>query len=273
MYGVDSLPYLAILTGIICLIVFLLKWERYVLLVPSSVMEGFTVGVAFIIALNQVRTIFSLSGVCVRARAPRTIAQFTTAQSADMLLLYVTQINFALGLGQIPRHEEFVYNVMESFRYATDTGTRTHSSLTDRPAPSYTLLCAAWSDHVAVASIARSPRSVVVRPVPFVGDEPVQSDDDLSQNPVGHHPLHARHRPRLHVLSRRTNSISPPPPILPFPSFSFVLSHTLDFATQYIPFRLQTLQTRYGDVRSPNPRHALEWDGVRVESNAPRFGW
>lgn len=83
MYGVDSLPYLAILTGIICLIVFLLKWERYVLLVPSSVMEGFTVGVAFIIALNQ--------------------------------------INFALGLGQIPRHEEFVYNVIESFRYATDT--------------------------------------------------------------------------------------------------------------------------------------------------------
>ena len=60
---------------------------------------------------------------------------------------------------------------------------------------------------------------------------------------------------------------------LHFPSFSFVLSHTLDFATQYIPFRLQTLQTRYGDVRSPNPRHAVEWDGVRVESNAPRFGW
>ena len=70
MYGVDSLPYLAILTGIICLIVFLLKWERYVLLVPSSVMEGFTVGVAFIIALNQVRTIsLSLSGVCVCVRA------------------------------------------------------------------------------------------------------------------------------------------------------------------------------------------------------------
>jgi SulP family sulfate permease len=83
MYGVDSLPYLAILTGIICLIVFLLKWERYVLLVPSSVMEGFTVGVAFIIGLNQ--------------------------------------INFALGLGEIPRHEEFVLNIMESFRNATDT--------------------------------------------------------------------------------------------------------------------------------------------------------
>jgi len=56
LYGVNSLPYLAILTGIVCLIVFLLKWERYVLLVPSSVMEGFTVGVAVIIALNQVPT-------------------------------------------------------------------------------------------------------------------------------------------------------------------------------------------------------------------------
>ena len=145
--------------------------------------------------------------------APRTITD-----NFDMLLLllllYVTQINFALGLGQIPRHEEFVYNVIESFRYATDTGTRTHSFLTGRSAPLYALLCAAWSDHVAVTS--PSPRSVVVRPVPFVGDEPVQSDDDLSQNPVGHHPLHARHRPRLHVLSRRTNSISPPPSTLSF---------------------------------------------------------
>lgn len=144
MYGVDSLPYLAILTGIICLIVFLLKWERYVLLVPSSVMEGFTVGVAFIIALNQ--------------------------------------INFALGLGQIPRHEEFVYNVIESFRYATDTDP--------------------WSFGLFLLSVTS-----------------------------------------LYSLMMTYRKI---PWVIILCTLGIVLGYMCSH--DYIPFRLQTLQTRYGDL-------------------------
>lgn len=72
------------------------------LLVPSSVMEGFTVGVAFIIALNQV---FSLP---LRGRC-------------EPILIFL-QLNFALGLGQIPKHGEFILNVLESFRHITQTG-------------------------------------------------------------------------------------------------------------------------------------------------------
>jgi SulP family sulfate permease len=79
-YGMDALPYLAIVTGILCLIVFALKWEKYVLLVPSAVTEGFTIGVALIIALNQ--------------------------------------LNFALGLQGVPRHEHFIDNVMENIMAA-----------------------------------------------------------------------------------------------------------------------------------------------------------
>eukprot|EP01089_Gocevia_fonbrunei_P009795 TRINITY_DN2220_c0_g2_i1.p1 TRINITY_DN2220_c0_g2~~TRINITY_DN2220_c0_g2_i1.p1 ORF type:complete len:726 (-),score=188.56 TRINITY_DN2220_c0_g2_i1:37-2070(-) len=81
-YGIDALPYLTILTGIISFIIFLLRWERYVLLVPASVMEGFTLGVAVIIGLNQ--------------------------------------INFAMGLGRYPRHEAFVENVRENLRHTED---------------------------------------------------------------------------------------------------------------------------------------------------------
>jgi SulP family sulfate permease len=73
----DPLAYLAILTGLICFFIFILKWERFVLLVPSSVTEGFTLGVALIIALNQ--------------------------------------LNFALGLPKPHvRHESFVDNMLEN---------------------------------------------------------------------------------------------------------------------------------------------------------------
>ncbi len=76
-YGVASLPALAIMSGIIILIFFILRFERYIILIPSSVIHGFTLGVAFIIALNQ--------------------------------------FNSALGLQGLVQHEKFINNVMESF--------------------------------------------------------------------------------------------------------------------------------------------------------------
>eukprot|EP01088_Endostelium_zonatum_P013479 TRINITY_DN2807_c0_g1_i1.p1 TRINITY_DN2807_c0_g1~~TRINITY_DN2807_c0_g1_i1.p1 ORF type:complete len:723 (+),score=176.57 TRINITY_DN2807_c0_g1_i1:77-2170(+) len=75
-YNQDALPYLTILVGITCFIVFAFRLERYVLLVPGSVDQGFTLGVAFIIGFNQ--------------------------------------LNFALGLKRYPRHEEFTKNVKEN---------------------------------------------------------------------------------------------------------------------------------------------------------------
>lgn len=76
-YGIASLPALAIMSGIIILIFFILHFERYIILIPSSVIHGFTLGVAFIIALNQ--------------------------------------FNSALGLQNLVKHEKFINNVMESF--------------------------------------------------------------------------------------------------------------------------------------------------------------
>ncbi|MBU6430881.1 MAG: SulP family inorganic anion transporter [Patescibacteria group bacterium] len=78
-YGIASLPALAIMSGIIILIFFVLHFERYIILIPSSVIHGFTLGVAFIIGLNQ--------------------------------------LNSALGLQGLVQHEKFISNVMESFAH------------------------------------------------------------------------------------------------------------------------------------------------------------
>ncbi|EKD23729.1 MAG: hypothetical protein ACD_81C00188G0004 [uncultured bacterium] len=83
MYGAASLPFLAILSGIIILIFYALHWERYIVFIPASVVHGFTLGVAFIIGLNQ--------------------------------------LNFALGLTGLPSHERFFDNVIESFSHIGET--------------------------------------------------------------------------------------------------------------------------------------------------------
>lgn len=78
VHGVESLPILAIVTGIVILVAYLAKLEKFIVFIPASVVHGFTLGVAFIIALNQ--------------------------------------FNFALGLQGLPVHAEFIKNVFESFK-------------------------------------------------------------------------------------------------------------------------------------------------------------
>ncbi|TSC82718.1 MAG: inorganic anion transporter, sulfate permease (SulP) subfamily protein [Parcubacteria group bacterium Gr01-1014_19] len=81
-HGVSALPMLAIMAGVIILIAFVLKLERYLVFVPASTIHGFTLGVAFIIGLNQ--------------------------------------LNFAFGLSNLPAHERFFENVLESLKHLSD---------------------------------------------------------------------------------------------------------------------------------------------------------
>ncbi len=78
-FGVSVLPLLAIIAGLMTLIVYMLRWERYIVFIPSSVVHGFTLGVAFIIGLGQ--------------------------------------FNFALGLKNLPAHETLIANLGESFAH------------------------------------------------------------------------------------------------------------------------------------------------------------
>ncbi len=77
--GAGSLPMLAITTGLFVLAAYVVKLERYLILIPSSVIHGFTLGVAFIIGLGQ--------------------------------------LNYILGLQGLTQHERFVENIFESLRH------------------------------------------------------------------------------------------------------------------------------------------------------------
>ena len=77
-HGAEMLPMLALLSGALIMLAYFLKLERYLVFVPGGAIHGFTLGVAFIIGLNQ--------------------------------------LNFALGLTGLPVHEKFVENVLESLK-------------------------------------------------------------------------------------------------------------------------------------------------------------
>ena len=77
--GADALPMLAITSGLIILAAYFLQLERYLVFVPGGAIHGFTLGVAFIIGLNQ--------------------------------------LNFALGLSGLTSHEKFIENVIESLKH------------------------------------------------------------------------------------------------------------------------------------------------------------
>lgn len=75
-HGPQCLPILAMLAGIWIIIAFVLRLDRYLVFIPGSVLQGFILGVAAIIILNQ--------------------------------------INFALGLSVSVQHESLIKNVIES---------------------------------------------------------------------------------------------------------------------------------------------------------------
>lgn len=86
-YGPAALAPLAIVAGIFILIAYIGKLERFLIFVPGSTVQGFTLGVAIIISLGQ--------------------------------------LNFALGLSNLPKHEKMILNVFESIKHLNQTSPET----------------------------------------------------------------------------------------------------------------------------------------------------
>jgi sulfate permease, SulP family len=61
IHGYQYLPIIAILSGLIILICYFLKLDRYIIFIPRSVINGFTIGIAFIIILSQLDNALGLS--------------------------------------------------------------------------------------------------------------------------------------------------------------------------------------------------------------------
>ena len=54
------MPYLSLLSSAIICLIYLLGLQRYLLLMPTAVFEGFTLAVAFIIGLGQLEMALDL---------------------------------------------------------------------------------------------------------------------------------------------------------------------------------------------------------------------
>jgi len=66
--GPETFGLLTVVVGIIILLAWLFKIERYLIYIPASTIQGFTLGVAFIIAFNQFNFAFGLSGLLSHER-------------------------------------------------------------------------------------------------------------------------------------------------------------------------------------------------------------
>lgn len=86
-HGAPALAPLALVAGIFILIAYVGKLERFLVFVPASTVQGFTLGVAIIISLGQ--------------------------------------LNFALGLSHLPKHEKLLSNVFESIKHLDQTSPET----------------------------------------------------------------------------------------------------------------------------------------------------
>jgi len=79
IYGPSILPIIALVSGVLILIIWALKWDKYLIFVPSSVVHGFTLGVALTIGFGQ--------------------------------------LNFALGISGLPTHEHLIQNIFETLSH------------------------------------------------------------------------------------------------------------------------------------------------------------
>lgn len=76
--GAAVLPFIAIVTGFIILLVWFFKFDRYLYYIPSSVMYGFAAGVAILIAASQLFDATGLSALSRTGHLTGDIEKFIT---------------------------------------------------------------------------------------------------------------------------------------------------------------------------------------------------
>jgi SulP family sulfate permease len=98
IHGAGALPVLAILSGVIILVAYFLNLERFLVWIPKSAIVGFTLGVAFIIGLNQMNSAFGIKVTEVHEKFIlnffESIKNFGTA-SIETTMVFIV---FLLGL-------------------------------------------------------------------------------------------------------------------------------------------------------------------------------
>ena len=75
LHGTEMLPLLALCAGLLTLVIYLLRWEKYIVFIPASVIHGFTLGVALTIGLNQLNFAFGLTGLTPHAHLWQNVVE------------------------------------------------------------------------------------------------------------------------------------------------------------------------------------------------------
>jgi sulfate permease, SulP family len=106
--GASVLPLLAIATGLIVFVVWLLKFDRYLYYIPSSVMYGFAAGVAILIAASQ---LFDASGLSELSRTGTLIGDVEKFIANSAQVHFPSLAVFAVFLAGILAWKRFIKKI------------------------------------------------------------------------------------------------------------------------------------------------------------------
>lgn len=104
VHGLQTLPMLAFITGLIILVAYYFRLERYLIFIPGSTIHGFTIGVACIIILSQLNSALGLKDLPqhneIAANAIESLRHLHTLSYAPFLL-FIASLLFLLFLGRL----------------------------------------------------------------------------------------------------------------------------------------------------------------------------
>src|SRR3569623_366815 len=80
-HGFDGLLLATLMAGIILLVAGLLRAGRLIALIPEAVIEGFTLGIAIVIATSQIKDLFGLGGGALPADCIAKVAALRSARA------------------------------------------------------------------------------------------------------------------------------------------------------------------------------------------------
>lgn len=96
--GYEFLPNIAIVAGVFVLIAYLIKLEKYLVYIPSSVVHGFTLGVAFMIAWGQVNSALGLTGIKAHESFMQNLVESYTHLNTFSIETFLVFSIFLIGL-------------------------------------------------------------------------------------------------------------------------------------------------------------------------------
>ncbi|HEY1074584.1 MAG TPA: SulP family inorganic anion transporter [Patescibacteria group bacterium] len=97
-HGMESLAMLAIATGVVTLLAYAFRLERFLVFIPASTIHGFTLGVALIIGLTQLNYAIGLSGLPVHQRLVENILESLNHLSQASWTTFTVFILFTIGM-------------------------------------------------------------------------------------------------------------------------------------------------------------------------------